>query len=281
MYKYSVINQFNPTQTPFIALSYQEALNELCHNVDDDVKLLQRSGVTDFSKIIEDYVLNEIYCTGRHEYIIQKYQLDKSYLDNMITIKFDQTEESTPIQNINNIVKKNEPELIQPDLCIVQNENNIQKNKANLEKVKSPDDELELENMDEDDIKMIIKKLEEEKENKEDFIEEHEPDIIKFADEYYDAQATAKREKKEKEKRDAKIVLFKVDKETYKKIKKDVENKVIQEQDVSILFKKKYEILKEMEQNHQLDVENDFEIFCSKMPEEEKVDEDEIINNLH
>ena len=72
------------------------------------------------------------------------------------------------------------------------------------------------------------------------------------------------RQKRKKEKYESLNRKFEADKATYFRIKKDLEDNVLES--IPPLFEKKYEILTEMNSNNELDNENSLNIYLSKIP---------------
>jgi hypothetical protein len=142
-------------------------------------------------------------------------------------------------------------------------------------------DELdnELDNIEKQMMELLELKEKEEKKLQE-LAEEQNKQNNTYADELCELNSLKIKERLAKENEEQRLNEFNASKNSYKYIETDIKKGKLSENNIPVLFKRKYPILKFMDLNGHLDTDNDYELYCelySNMYDDEE-DVDEVVN---
>lgn len=292
--EYILINKSETIQNQFVSPYLLDVEKEFFGRLTHDLELLKLYNISDFNKVYDNYIIYkfskspqtnffQIIETYKFESSINKFKCIKQKIEPSIISQalthadiilnkktediqlFDITCKKQINPKIDFDLNKNQP--IEDDYNIVDNDPDVVSYSEDTDTdmdsdidVIENDDTIELHT-----VKEKMKQLQELQAAKKARIKEFEKNHIKArkkqANELCEISLIKKKEQYEKEKLEANKRKFNVDKTVYEKIKEDVINGKLNENNISPFFINTYKVLKEMDASNTLQNPEAYSIF--------------------
>lgn len=285
---FTIIDDFSESKNKFSSTNFEVTVHEYLSIIYDMLRFLVNSGIkfTAVQLKFDNLWIGKstIVENKRYPWFLDKYTLDLvnfvlignntkislrglsnsiSYLDivnkiQQITNKTTYPQIQTGIKKINNIVQ---PRIIntEDESNIIQVENPSNHPRLMNSIVTEITDPTDLEKQ----MELLKKKKEEENQKLEELKNVHNEKLEKFSNFTNDHGDKKRMVRADKERATEKRRIFESDKETYQKIKADIEKGKIKKEKISELFTDKYEIFSIMEEYNLLDKENEYAEYMS------------------